>query len=425
MQRKVYSLGSLPSNRPLGQKDSAPKPCIKHLPSLDPIAPNIFKIVSGSGTMPTYVLTTSGAVFEMRVLADGETQYSQVPSAGYNNEDVVDLVMGEGHVVLVTVLGNVASWGKNNHGQCGLGHTQYVSEPTLILPGKMPMIVAIAAGANHTVLLASTGAVLTCGNGEFGQLGHNDRGVQLVPRLVKPIFGTIIRSIDAASNVTVMVSASGVPYVMGEATLGVLGLGTKKSQIKPTPLTLPTINRGEQQVTKAPPPLYGTIESYLNPRRIQPIAPPAPDPSCSVVSISLSQCHAVYLDASGRVYATGLNTKGQLGIGRIPKSNEESATSTEFRNGVHATQEVKFPPSHASSPSIVSIATSNDCTFVQSSDGTPWFFGTLPVSQTEEFTSVMPSVLDMVGLVGEDAKEVTIQGVYPHGSGFYVLLDVR
>lgn len=409
----VFSLGSYGPRQSFFASESTNALVASRMRTLDDVASDLFKISCGPHI--ALLLTSTGSVY---TLEGSECALTQVPPAHFLNEEVVDVAVGDAHFVSLTVGGSVLTWGRNDKGQCGLGNTlPWVATPAMVCRG-VHVITAIAAGANHTVLLTDKGTVLTCGNGDFGQLGHNNRGIQLIPHLVKPLFGTRISQIAASNNVTVTISEAGTLFVWGEGTLGALGLGNNKAVMTPRHLTLPTLAGKERTAVKQPPALYGTIESYLHPRRIRLLAPPAPDPSCGVMSVTIAQSHTVYLDAAGRLFATGINTKGQLGIGRIPKS--DAGTTIEYRNAVNTLVSVPL-----SSPGVA-VSASNDCTMAQTVDGELFFWGAVVNEDGHEYSSTKPVRVDKATLVGATKDStVVIKGVYPHPGGYFFLAQVQ
>lgn len=84
---------------------------------------------------------------------------------------VVQISCGLHHTVLLTLNGEVFTFGSNQYGQLGTGDVQPVYCPVQvkITKGK---IVQVAAGSNHTVLLTSSGNVITFGKHHKGQLGR-------------------------------------------------------------------------------------------------------------------------------------------------------------------------------------------------------------------------------------------------------------
>lgn len=79
--------------------------------------------------------------------------------------------MGERHCLLRTRYNRIFGWGKNNHGQLGLGDTETRRTPTEILPLTQKDMVQIECGASHSVVLTSNGQVWGFGNNNYGQCG--------------------------------------------------------------------------------------------------------------------------------------------------------------------------------------------------------------------------------------------------------------
>ena len=90
------------------------------------------------------------------------------------------------HGLALTADGAVWSWGGGASGQLGHGDMQ-----TQLLPKKIEAlagqrVVAVSAGANHSLALTAGGAVFTWGTGGHGGLGHGeDLSNQLLPKLVE------------------------------------------------------------------------------------------------------------------------------------------------------------------------------------------------------------------------------------------------
>ena len=85
----------------------------------------------------------------------------------------------------MTDRGAVYSFGHGMHGQLGHGDTSDQPTPRLIdgLPER-GRVVAVAAGAHHSLAVSDRGAIYSFGHGGHGQLGHGDRADQLLPQLV-------------------------------------------------------------------------------------------------------------------------------------------------------------------------------------------------------------------------------------------------
>ncbi|KAL0219277.1 hypothetical protein P9112_004930 [Eukaryota sp. TZLM1-RC] len=95
--------------------------------------------------------------------------YCQDSVASITNLSAVSVAVGQGFFLAVDNGGHLWSWGVNNYGQLGLGHTEYMETPQ-----KVPMlslIKAVAAGSFFSVALTHDGQVLLWGWNQAGTLG--------------------------------------------------------------------------------------------------------------------------------------------------------------------------------------------------------------------------------------------------------------
>uniref|UniRef100_A0A8L8Q1Q6 TNFR-Cys domain-containing protein n=1 Tax=Heligmosomoides polygyrus TaxID=6339 RepID=A0A8L8Q1Q6_HELPZ len=89
---------------------------------------------------------------------------------GQQNVKVSSVSCGNFHTILLAADGSVFSFGSNCHGQLGTGDVRSKTEPQLVVLPPDVQVVQVAAGANHTVLRTSVGAVYTFGAHKMGQL---------------------------------------------------------------------------------------------------------------------------------------------------------------------------------------------------------------------------------------------------------------
>ena len=88
--------------------------------------------------------------------------------------EVVDLAFGSGpHVLALTALGELYSWGHNGYGQLGLGIGITSSMGTLpqrVVSGGLGgvRVTKVACGGHHTLVLSESGEVSVCVGGEGG-----------------------------------------------------------------------------------------------------------------------------------------------------------------------------------------------------------------------------------------------------------------
>ena len=82
---------------------------------------------------------------------------------------VVQVACGRFHTFLLYENGTVAAWGRNDHGQLGLGDATDRFQVTPV-PTSMP-VVQVICGDYYTFLLFEDGTVAACGYNWHGQLG--------------------------------------------------------------------------------------------------------------------------------------------------------------------------------------------------------------------------------------------------------------
>lgn len=88
------------------------------------------------------------------------------------NSPVVQIACGLHHTVVLTLAGEVFTFGSNQYGQLGTGDLQPPPSGVAQVKKIHGVIVQVAAGANHTILLNHKGAVYTFGHYQKGQLGR-------------------------------------------------------------------------------------------------------------------------------------------------------------------------------------------------------------------------------------------------------------
>jgi alpha-tubulin suppressor-like RCC1 family protein len=124
---------------------------------------------------------------EVGQLGNGTTTDSEVPVSVGGGSDVTALAGGLRHGLALLSDGSVLAWGENDWGQLGDGndtgpetcHAAYAAgsgyevpcSPTPVAVSGLSDVVAIAAGAQHSLALLSNGTVMAWGDNERGQLG--------------------------------------------------------------------------------------------------------------------------------------------------------------------------------------------------------------------------------------------------------------
>lgn len=148
---------------------------------------------------------------------------------------IVAIAAGDYHTLAVDANGRVWAWGKNGYGQLGstvgTGTPLATDAPTLVL--GLTGIVAVAAGAEHSVALKSDGTVWAWGRNTTGQLGNGETtDVNYTPRMVPGL--TNIMEIAAGDNHTLALKQDRTTiFAWGSNVYGQLGDGGREMKLTP------------------------------------------------------------------------------------------------------------------------------------------------------------------------------------------------
>lgn len=196
---------------------------------------------------------------------------------------VTAMAGGEEHSLAVLSDGTVRSWGNNESGQLGDGHSpleQNESDAPVTVSG-LGGVTAVAAGAEHSLALLSTGEVVAWGNDESGQLG-NTLSTERHPYSDVPVF--VHESRAAIKNVTAI--AAGEEHSLALLSSGgVRAWGNNESG---------QLGNGNQRSTRE-----AIAVSHLT----------------EATAIAAGEEHSLALLKNGTVVAWGGNSYGQLGDG--------------------------------------------------------------------------------------------------------------
>ncbi|XP_034946431.1 probable E3 ubiquitin-protein ligase HERC4 isoform X2 [Chelonus insularis] len=169
-------------------------------------------------------------------------------------------------------------WGSTAHGELSLGG---IEEESILVPRevdfqKATKIKEIACGNNYTIVITEDGEIFSCGNNDYGQLGHDKPRKKL--QLILGLEAFVFRKAACGACHTLAVNEWGQLFSWGCNSDGQLGLNSYV-QIETTP-----------KMVKA----LGTNV---------------------VIQVACGYKHAIALTNNGELYAWGSNDEGQLGIG--------------------------------------------------------------------------------------------------------------
>ncbi|XP_061775222.1 probable E3 ubiquitin-protein ligase HERC4 isoform X2 [Nerophis ophidion] len=223
------------------------------------------------------------------LLSHGSNSRRQLGRRTSNNEKagnveglpfVVGVACGQYHSLAVSLAGIVYSWGENEDGQLGV-----LPDPTCdyqhAIPVQLPTkTVQVACGDFHSVALTKGGDVLSWGSNSHGQLGVGRQvSLQYLPLLLYPLNGVPVTQISAGASHTLFLTLSGLVYCCGANNHGQLGLNRVDPNGRFNICIVPALRR------------------------------------LSIAFIACGENHSAVLTKEGEVYTFGEGADGQLGHG--------------------------------------------------------------------------------------------------------------
>jgi alpha-tubulin suppressor-like RCC1 family protein len=234
--------------------------------------------------------------------------------------------------------GTVLAWGSNNSGQLGNNNGDIDTKfPVLVrVPGGLPLtgIVAVSAGAEHSMALKSDGTVWTWGGNGTGQLGNPvsgaeaDTAVQVVGVSNVGVLTGVV-GVSAGGYFTLALRSDGTMVGWGSDTSGQLGDGAPAAS---SPYPVPPSGLGGQLVAiaagsyntyavKADGTVWGWGDNTLGAVGNGTTSPSVTTPArvnrlvdgSGVKSLAAGYERGAALTAHGAVYGWGFNSQGQLG----------------------------------------------------------------------------------------------------------------
>lgn len=215
-------------------------------------------------------------------LGAGDREFRERPKVNsIITEGIIQLAAGSQHVLALTKVGTVISWGGNRKGQLGDGQMTSSNVPIPVAPLRHRPVISIACGENHSLALTIGGNVYAWGDNAQGQLGLGDTTTRLRAELVRSLRTAKIAKISCGRQHTMVASKSGLLFAFGSNSFGQLGIGDSETRIQSSPKV---VERLREMI--------------------------AADISCGAYH-SLVLCKSELL-TSARVYVMGLNSNGQV-----------------------------------------------------------------------------------------------------------------
>jgi len=277
-----------------------------------------------AGNEHTAILTKDGRVFCVGYNDSGQcgvghtnrvSSFQEVETL--RDKNVVSLCSANGceHILVITVDGDLYSFGYNSRGQLGHGMTTHISRPRLVEALSGRKVVTVSCSYHHTVLATSEDEVFAMGRNDFGQLGLGDTLDRPRPEQILSMPRGVVLSLAAGQYHSVFsIDGTGV-FACGKNDYGQLGV---------------SVNAGEPRYVPVPvlPPIgIGTIHTQGQGRggnaQMQTEAAAGSQTASvsgdsrmdQIVQLSCGYYHTVALTSEGKLYSWGREDYGQLGSG--------------------------------------------------------------------------------------------------------------
>ncbi|GAB4855716.1 Ultraviolet-B receptor uvr8 [Ancistrocladus abbreviatus] len=203
--------------------------------------------------------------------------FTPQPIRALDGVRIKQIACGDSHCLAVTMEGEVASWGRNQNGQLGLGTNEDSLLPQKLQAFQGISVKMVAAGAEHSVAVTEDGQIYGWGWGRYGNLGLGDRDDRLVPQRVSSVNGEKMILVACGWRHTISVTTSGGLYTYGWSKYGQLG--------------------------------HGDFEDHLIPHKLEALR------GHFIAQISGGWRHTMAVTSDGRLYGWGWNKFGQVGVG--------------------------------------------------------------------------------------------------------------
>jgi alpha-tubulin suppressor-like RCC1 family protein len=198
--------------------------------------------LKSDGTVWTWGDNSSGQ------LGDGSATSSNIPVqvrglSGISTGMVIAVAAGYDHTVALKNDGTVWAWGNNKNGQLGNGNSTPSKTPVQV--SGLSTVTAVAAGFSHTVALKSDGTVWTWGNNSKGQLGSGlTNGVPVdsaTPVQVSGLSGAMDIAAGYEDSVALKAAANGdgTVWAWGSNSYGQFGNGLAVDSAVPVQANMP------------------------------------------------------------------------------------------------------------------------------------------------------------------------------------------
>ncbi|WP_395833744.1 MopE-related protein [Archangium violaceum] len=222
-------------------------------------------------------------------LGDGTTSPRLTPVRLSLPVSITAISAGWHHSMALGTDGRVWTWGRNASGQIGNGSASLTNQLSPYQVSLARGATAIAAGANHALVLLSDKSVVAWGQNTHGQLGNGTTATAQSTPVAVGLTGSVT-AIASGSNFSLAIDSTGAAWAWGQNSSGQLGDGTTTQRTSPV--------------------------------RVQGLN--------DALALSAGLFHTLALRPGCPFWAWGMNSSGQLGDGT--QTNQPTMTQTQLLN---------------------------------------------------------------------------------------------
>eukprot|EP00298_Acanthocystis_sp_HF-20_P018643 c22002_g8_i1.p1 GENE.c22002_g8_i1~~c22002_g8_i1.p1 ORF type:complete len:428 (-),score=185.23 c22002_g8_i1:139-1422(-) len=305
-----------------------------------------------AGYAHAVAVTETGEIYAWGNNAFGQLGFRNVsvdftyPSQVYSlaNTRIVYVCAGFAHTLAITDRGETYGWGSNDKGQLGLEGFVATFTPTLItgLVGKK--VVRVSCGYDVSIAVTDKGLVYTFGANNVGQLGLGHTRPMVGVNQVTALADSVITQAEAGWSHVLALDEQGVTYGWGDNTLGQIGLGYKNSPVLEVQAVERLRDKGvyfiavgyfhnfaltdSGMVYGFGSNDHGQLGVYDKFDKDIPVAVPLLSMR-NVTHISAGATHTIVATGNNRVYTFGGNSEGQLGTANFEEKLRPTAVEME------------------------------------------------------------------------------------------------
>lgn len=290
------------------------------------------QVVSGATAEHTLGIRSDGSLWawganESGQLGDGSAAEQRLAVPVLADKRFIAAAAGASHGVGIDEGGKLWAWGANEYGQLGDGSIESTLVPVPVPTAPATTFSAVSAGRFHTLAVDTDGAVWAWGRNEYGQLGDGSTDPSLVPKKNTTIKTKVV-AVAAGANHSLALDENGVAWAWGRNEKGELGIdstGDRHAPVEvPASRAWTAIAAGERHSVALDEELWvwtwgdneeGQLGAGTSAWSSAPLLVVRPvDQPLKGASIAAGGFHTLVVDEAGGVWAWGRNRFGELGV---------------------------------------------------------------------------------------------------------------